>query len=128
MILTLNMKDDLALKEELRKLAKESIVSMAREDATKIYEEEFTKVVNKRIKELQTSSYNNIDRKIQDAITSIVKTDLELMKKQPDGSYKYDLASKTEEYLAKVLPAAIDKHVNVTVIKKELIKILGKME
>jgi hypothetical protein len=32
-----------------------------------------------------------------------------------------------EQYLQKVLPSAIDKHINVTVIKKELLKVLEKL-
>lgn len=50
------------------------------------------------------------------------------MKKQSDGNYKYDLRIKVEEYLEKTLPATIDKHINASVIKKELIKVLGKLE
>lgn len=127
MILTINLKDDTVLKEEMRKLARESLMTLAREDAAKIYEEEFTKVVNKRITELNTSTYMNIDTKIQQAISSIVKADLEVMKRQDDGSYKYDIAVQVEKYLQKTLPQAIDRHVNVAVIKKELLKVLEKL-
>jgi hypothetical protein len=121
------MKDDEALREEMRKLAKESIKSLAREDAQKYYDKEFERILDARLDEIKRS-YNNLDKRIQDALAALINRDLANMSKQPDGNYKYDLAVKVEEYLAKVLPEAINKHVNASVIKKELIKVLSKLD